>query len=468
MTSASANTRQETDLLGTLDVPSDAYWGIHTLRAINNYQLSGHPIGAHQALIRALAMVKKAAACANRDLGALDQKKAIAITGACDRLLNEPELREQFPIDVFQGGAGTSTNMNANEVIANLALEAMGRPKGEYQTIHPNDDVNMSQSTNDSYPTSFRLACLLSTDRLAEELARLQASFENKASEFQDILKMGRTQLQDAVPMTAGQEFGAFAVLIAEERRHVKRQSELLLEVNLGATAIGTGINAPAGYALAAVAHLSTISGYPFVLSENLIEATSDCGAYVSVHGSLKRIAVKLSKICNDLRLLSSGPRAGLNELDLPERAAGSSIMPAKVNPIIPEVVGQCAFKVIGNDVVVGLAAEAGQLQLNAFEPVIAQCFFESSRLLREAARTLRELCVDGVNVNRAVTEAYVRNSIGLVTFLNPVLGHDRCDAIGREAHATGKSIREVVLEHGYLNEAQLDEYLTFDGKILG
>jgi aspartate ammonia-lyase len=444
-----------------MEIPEDAYYGIHTARAVENFQISGHAIGRHPNLIRALAMVKKAAALANREVGALSQAKAVAIIAACDKLIAERGYDAQFPIDIFQGGAGTSTNMNVNEVIANLALESMGRPKGDYDAINPNDDVNMSQSTNDSYPTALRVATILDLGALTEELACLQASFEAKAEEFAHVLKMGRTQLQDAVPMTVGQEFSAFAVLVAEERRHTKAMAELLLEVNLGATAIGTGVNAPKGYAARAVAELARVSGFPVVLSPNLIEATSDCGAYVSAHGALKRIAVKLSKISNDLRLLSSGPRAGLHELRLPERQAGSSIMPAKVNPVIPEVVGQVAFKVMGNDIVVTNAAEAGQLQLNAFEPVIAQAVMESIHLLRNAARTLRVYCVDGIEVNSEVTEGYVKNSIGLVTYLNPVLGHHLGDEIGKEAAATGKSVREVVLEHGYLPEAELDRLLS-------
>jgi aspartate ammonia-lyase len=454
--------RVETDLIGPMEVPEDAYYGINTVRAMENFQISGHTIGEHPRLIQALAMVKKAAAIANREVGVLPAEKCVAIVSACDTLISERTYDSQFPIDVFQGGAGTSTNMNVNEVIANLALEAIGRPKGDYETINPNDDVNMSQSTNDSYPTSLRLATLLDLEGLLEELAALQASFEAKAQEFSRILKMGRTQLQDAVPMTVGQEFAAYAVLVAEERKHSRALSDLLLEVNLGATAIGTGVNAPAGYPTRAVAALARVSGYPFVLSPNLIEATSDCGAYVSSHGALKRIAVKLSKISNDLRLLSSGPRAGLRELRLPERQAGSSIMPAKVNPVIPEVVGQVAFKVMGNDIVVTNAAEAGQLELNAFEPVIAQAVMESIALLRNAARTLRVYCIDGIEVNADVTEGYVHNSIGLVTYLNPVLGHQLGDEIGKEAAATGKSVREVVLEHGYLDPEQLDQLLSF------
>jgi aspartate ammonia-lyase len=461
MGKADMATRVETDLIGSMDIPADAYYGIHTARAMENFQISGHTIGRHPNLIRALAMVKKAAALANRQVGALPEEKAVAIIAACDKLIAERGYDPQFPIDIFQGGAGTSTNMNVNEVIANIALESIGRDKGDYAQINPNDDVNMSQSTNDSYPTALRVATILDLGALLEELAKLQASFESKAQEFAHVLKMGRTQLQDAVPMTVGQEFSAFAVLVAEERKHTKAMSELLLEVNLGATAIGTGVNAPKGYAARAVAELARVSGFPVVLSPNLIEATSDCGAYVSGHGALKRIAVKFSKISNDLRLLSSGPRAGLHEIQLPERQAGSSIMPAKVNPVIPEVVGQVAFKVMGNDIVVTNAAEAGQLQLNAFEPVIAQAVMESIHLLRNAARTLRVHCVDGITVNAEVTEGYVHNSIGLVTYLNPVLGHHVGDEIGKEAAATGKSVRQVVLEHGYLSEEELDKLLS-------
>ncbi|MDR1634458.1 MAG: aspartate ammonia-lyase [Bifidobacteriaceae bacterium] len=456
-------TRTETDLIGSLEIPAEAYYGINTARAVENFQISGHPIGRHPNLIRALAMVKKAAALANWQVGALPEGKAEAIIAACDRLIAVRDLDGEFPIDVFQGGAGTSTNMNVNEVIANLALEHMGREKGDYATVSPNDDVNMSQSTNDSYPTALRVATILELEALVAELARLQEAFEAKAHEFRRVLKMGRTQLQDAVPMTVGQEFAAFGVLIAEERKHSTAMAELLLEVNLGATAIGTGVNAPKGYAERAVAELARVTGLAVILSPNLIEATSDCGAYVSCHGALKRIAVKLSKISNDLRLLSSGPRAGLNELRLPERQAGSSIMPAKVNPVIPEVVGQVAFKVMGNDIVVTNAAEAGQLQLNAFEPVIAQAVMESISLLRNAARTLRVYCVAGIEVNADVTQGYVSRSIGLVTYLNPVLGHQLGDQIGKEAAARGKSVREVVLEHGYLDDAELDRLLNLD-----
>ena len=463
-------TRIEKDLLGEREVPADAYWGVHTLRAIENFPISGRTISTEApGLIRAFAMVKKAAALANHDVGKLDAAKAQAIVWACDAMLTEGRCLDQFPVDVFQGGAGTSVNMNANEVIANLALEHMGYEKGRYDIIQPNDDVNMSQSTNDTYPTAFRIAAFFALDEMStNHIAALQQSFRAKANEFAKILKMGRTQLQDAVPMTVGQEFAAFEVLMAEERRHLERQSWLLLEVNLGATAIGTGINTPDGYLDRVITRLADVTGLAVVSSPNLIEATSDCGAYVSVHAALKRIAVKLSKICNDLRLLSSGPRAGLAEIRLPERAAGSSIMPAKVNPIIPEVVNQVAFKIIGNDLTVTLAAEAGQLQLNAMEPVIGESLFESISLLSTATDTLRLNCVDGIAVNEQTCANYVHNSIGLVTFLNTVLGHAMCDEIGQECAATGKSVRQVVEERGLVSAEELDELLSFDAMITG
>ncbi|MCL2483679.1 MAG: aspartate ammonia-lyase, partial [Propionibacteriaceae bacterium] len=434
-------TRVEEDLLGTREVPMDAYYGIHTLRAIENYHFSPTTIGDNPDLVRAIVQVKKATALANNDLGKLPTAKMEAIVWACDAILNEGRCMDQFPVDVYQGGAGTSVNMNANEVIANLALEHLSRPKGDYATIHPNDDVNMSQSTNDAYPTSFRIATYVACERLASnQVAALQESFEAKAKEFCSIIKMGRTQLQDAVPMTVGQEFLAFSVLIAEERRHLEMLCSLLMEVNLGATAIGTGINTPPGFADRVIARLAEVTGLPVVKAFNLIEATSDCGAYVSVSAALKRLGVKLSKISNDLRLLSSGPRAGLHEINLPERAAGSSIMPAKVNPVIPEVVSQVAYKVIGNDTCITFAAEAGQLQLNAMEPVIGVAIFESISLLGAACDALRTLCVDGITVNETVCQDYVRNSIGIITFLNPLIGHSAADEIGKQCAATGQS----------------------------
>ncbi len=453
--------RIETDLLGERKIPNEVYWGIHTLRAKENFNISTQRISDIPELVRSMVMVKKAAARANGYLGVIAMETAQAIEAACNEVLEKGRCLDQFPSDVYQGGAGTSVNMNTNEVIANLALEALGYEKGRYDIINPNDHVNASQSTNDAYPTGLRIAVYNSIGALLDKIGRLKQAFEQKAAEFQDILKMGRTQLQDAVPMTLGQEFTAFAVLLEEEERNLLRTAALLLEVNLGATAIGTGVNTPEGYAHLAVAKLAEVSGLPCTPAHNLIEATSDCGDYVMVHGALKRTAVKLSKICNDLRLLSSGPRAGLNEINLPEMQAGSSIMPAKVNPVIPEVVNQVCFKVIGNDTAVTFAAEAGQLQLNVMEPVIGQCLFESISLLSNACTNLAEKCVEGITANREVCEQYVFNSIGLVTYLNPFIGHHNGDLVGKICAKTGKSVREVVLEKGLLSAEELDDILS-------
>ncbi|QGM80343.1 aspartate ammonia-lyase [Otariodibacter oris] len=457
------NTRIEVDLLGEREVPNDVYWGIHTLRAIENFNISKNVISDVPEFVRGMVMVKKATALANGELGAIPKKIAKAIVQACDEILVNGRCMDQFPSDVYQGGAGTSVNMNTNEVVANLALEIMGHQKGEYQYINPMDHVNASQSTNDAYPTGFRIAVYNSIMQLIVKVLYLQQAFDNKAEEFSKILKMGRTQLQDAVPMTVGQEFKAFSVLLDEEIKNLKRTAELLLEVNLGATAIGTGVNTPEGYSELAVKYLSEVTQLPCVLSENLIEATSDCGAYVMVHGALKRTAVKLSKVCNDLRLLSSGPRAGLNEINLPELQAGSSIMPAKVNPVVPEVVNQVCFKVIGNDATITFAAEAGQLQLNVMEPVIGQAMFESIEILSNACVNLRDKCIDGITVNKEVCENYVFNSIGIVTYLNPFIGHHEGDVVGKICAKTGKSVREVVLERGLLTEAELDDILSVE-----
>ncbi len=455
--------RVEVDLLGEREVPNNAYWGIHTLRAIENFNISRNTISDVPEFVRGMVMVKKATALANGELGAIPAKIADAIVKACDEILKNGRCLDQFPSDVYQGGAGTSVNMNTNEVVANLALELLGHPKGSYDIINPMDHVNASQSTNDAYPTGFRIAVYNSILGLIQKVRYLQKGFEAKATEFADVLKMGRTQLQDAVPMTVGQEFKAFAVLLEEEVRNLKRTAKLLLEVNLGATAIGTGLNTPQGYPELAVKYLSEVTELPCTLSENLIEATSDCGAYVMVHGALKRTAVKLSKVCNDLRLLSSGPRAGLNEINLPELQAGSSIMPAKVNPVVPEVVNQVCFKVIGNDTTVTFAAEAGQLQLNVMEPVIGQSMFESISLLTNACVNLRDKCIDGITVNREICQNYVFNSIGIVTYLNPFIGHHNGDIVGKICAQTGKGVREVVLEKGLLTEAELDDILSVE-----
>ncbi|MGY0219924.1 aspartate ammonia-lyase [Endozoicomonadaceae bacterium StTr2] len=455
--------RTEEDLLGTMEVPADAYYGIHTLRALNNFKISAEKIGDNPEFVRGMVFTKKAAAMANRELGTLEPMLAEYIIRACNLILKEGQCMDQFPIDAFQGGAGTSVNMNTNEVVANLALELMGHDKGGYHIINPNDHVNKSQSTNDAYPTGFRVALYNSIDSLLAQLEYLIEAFDDKSAEFDDILKMGRTQLQDAVPMTLGQEFRAWAVTLKEEVKSIRRSQELLLEVNLGATAIGTGLNTPSGYSSVAVQKLADVTGKPFVQAADLVEATSDCGAYVMLSGALKRMAVKVSKICNDLRLLSSGPRTGLNEINLPQMQAGSSIMPAKVNPVIPEVVNQICFKVVGNDMTVTMAAEAGQLQLNVMEPVISQSLFESINLLGRACDTLKEKCVTGITANKEVCEQQVMNSIGIITFLNPHIGHHEGDIVGRICAETGRSVREVVLERGLLDEAELNEIFSVE-----
>ncbi|MBW5422785.1 aspartate ammonia-lyase [Streptomyces sp. BG9H] len=452
--------RREHDLLGERDFPADAYWGIHSLRATENFPITGIPISVYPQLIDALAAVKEAAARANEELGLLPKAKADAIAAAC-REIRAGHLHDQFVVDVIQGGAGTSTNMNANEVVANRALELLGHPKGAYEHLHPNEDVNLSQSTNDVYPTAVKVATISAVHGLLRAMSVVQDAFAAKALEFRDVLKMGRTQLQDAVPMTLGQEFSAYAVMLDEDRMRLAEAVELIHEINLGATAIGTGLNAPPGYAETARRHLAALTGMPLVTAANLVEATQDCGAFVHLSGVLKRIAVKLSKSCNDLRLLSSGPRAGLNEINLPPVQAGSSIMPGKVNPVIPEVVNQVCFEVIGNDVTITMAAEAGQLQLNAFEPVILHSLAKSITSLKAACLTLAERCVEGITANTEVLRASVETSIGLVTALNPYIGYTAATEIAREALVTGRGVAELVLEKGLLPPERLAELLT-------
>ena len=455
-----AATRVEHDLIGDLDIPAEAYWGVHTLRAKHNFDITGTTLSGNPHLIRALAHVKQAAARANRELGLLSAERAEAIDAACERIA-AGELHDQFIIDPIQGGAGTSTNMNANEVIANIALEAMGHTKGEYKYLHPNNDVNMAQSTNDAYPTAVNVATHFATQPLLAAMKVLQDSCLAKAKEFRTVVKMGRTQLQDAVPMTVGQEFGGWAVTLGEDRARLEESLSLVTEINLGATAIGTGLNAPAGYAEAACRHLRELTGLPLTTSPDLIEATSDMGAFVLFSGMLKRTAVKLSKICNDLRLLSSGPRTGINEINLPPRQPGSSIMPGKVNPVIPEAVNQVAFEVIGNDLALTLAAEGGQLQLNAFEPVIAHSIGLSLKHLTNGCLTLATRCIDGITVDEAALRREVENSIGLVTALNPRLGYSASTAIAMEALHTGRGVAELVLERGLLSAEDLNELLS-------
>lgn len=458
--------RIEHDFLGERPIPADAYYGIQTLRALENFHITGIPLRAEPLFVQALAYVKKGAALANRDLGVLDAQLAGYIAQACDRVTTG-ELDNQFLTDMIQGGAGTSVNMNANEVIANVALELMGHQKGEYQYCHPNNHVNCSQSTNDAYPTAFRIALNNKLQSYRDALAELADAFAAKGEEFRNVLKMGRTQLQDAVPMSMGDEFRAFATNLREELLRIDDSRRLISEINMGATAIGTRVNAPEGYAELVTQHLRDITGLDLVLAGDLIEATYDTGAYVQLSGVLKRTAVKLSKICNDLRLLSSGPRTGINEINLPPLQPGSSIMPGKVNPVIPEVVNQTAFYVIGADLTVTMAAEAGQLQLNVMEPVISFALFTSISYMTNAAHTLREKCVVGITANAAHAENLVRNSVGIVTQLNPVLGYETAAEIAKEALKTGKSVYQIaVTERQLLTQAKWDEIFTFENLI--
>jgi aspartate ammonia-lyase len=453
-------TRIEHDLLGERAVPAQAYYGIHTLRALENFAITGTPISIYPDLVSALACVKQAAAIANAELGLIDERRSTAIRLACEEI-REGKLHGEFVVDVIQGGAGTSSNMNANEVICNRALELLGHGRGEYRHLHPLDHVNLSQSTNDVYPTALRLALHFGIRRLLNEMVLLRKAFEAKAAEFADVLKVGRTQLQDAVPMTLGQEFSTYAVMLGEDEQRLGEAAGLIREINLGATAIGTGINAHPDYAPLVTTRLSEVAAIPLMSSPNLIEATQDAGAFVQLSGVLKRIAVKLSKTCNDLRLLSSGPRAGIGEIVLPAVQAGSSIMPGKVNPVIPEVVNQIAFEVIGNDVTVTLAAEAGQLQLNAFEPIIAHSLFESLSHLAAGCRTLAERCVKGIAANRERARRFVDESTALVTALTPLIGYARATELAQEALRTGARIYDLVLEKGLLEREQLDAVMT-------
>ena len=451
--------RVESDLIGELQVPIDAYYGVQTQRAINNYKISGTKMCDYPEYIIAMAYVKMAAAAANTELGVLDKKIGDAIVAACKEIV-DGKLWDQFPVDMMQGGAGTSVNMNANEVIANRALELMGHKKGEYQYCSPNDHVNCAQSTNDAYPTAFRYTFYRMNKHVEKALKDLIASFRAKGEEFKDIIKMGRTQLQDAVPMTSGQEFNAFANNLEEELANLERNAVLLKEINMGGTAIGTGLNAVPGFAELCTKRMSEFTGDSFEKAPDLVEATPDTGAYVSYSAALKRLAVKLSKTCNDLRLMASGPRCGLHEINLPAMAPGSSIMPGKVNPVIPEVTNQVCFKVIGNDTAVCFAAEAGQLQLNVMEPVIVECILESQTWLINVMNTLRTLCIDGITVNAEHCQKMVKNSIGIVTALNPYIGYKNSTKVAKEALQTGRSVYELVLEHGLMTKEKLDEAL--------
>lgn len=461
----SGKTRKEHDLLGYREVPDEYYYGIQTLRAMENFDISGVTLNFFPDLVESLAMVKMAAAKANYDLGLLEKPVADAIIKACQELING-RFHYHFTVDMIQGGAGTSTNMNANEVIANRALEIMGYAKGDYKHCHPNNHVNLSQSTNDAYPTAVKLALINSDKKLIKVLQSLIQAFYAKAKEFAHVIKMGRTQLQDAVPMTLGQSFEAHAITLEEEVERLQQNARLFLEVNMGATAIGTGINSDPDYCGKVIHHLREISGLEIVRAKNLVEATSDTGAFVMYSSAIKRLAIKLSKISNDLRLLSSGPRAGINEINLPPMQPGSSIMPGKVNPVIPEVVNQIAFKVIGNDLTVSQAAHAGQLELNVMEPVIVQSIFESTEMLKNGMDVLHHKCIKGITANEKRCREMVENSIGLVTALNPVLGYEACSKLAREALESEKSVYNLVLEQNLMTREELEEALKPENMI--
>ena len=451
--------RVESDLLGELKVPADALYGVQTQRGINNYHISRKKMSWYPDFIIAIAYVKLAAVETNHTLGVINDEIAGAISQACRELI-DGKHHDNFPIDMMQGGAGTSVNMNANEVIANRALEIMGYEKGDYQHCYPNDHCNCGQSTNDVYPTTIRLALIRMNKSLIAALTGLISALRYKGEEFADCIKMGRTQLQDAVPMTSGQEFNAYANNLEEEILNLERNVKLLHEINMGGTAIGTGLNAVPGFAKLCAANLAKLTGEAFVSATDLVEATPDTGAYVSFSSALKRLAVKLSKICNDLRLMASGPRCGLNEINLPPKAPGSSIMPGKVNPVIPEVVNQVCFKVIGNDTCVSFAAEAGQLQLNVMEPVITECLFESLIWMKNAIETLTDECVLGITVNKERCMEMVKNSIGIVTALNPYIGYKTSTKVAKEALETNRSVYDIVLEKGLMTQEKLDEAL--------
>ena len=453
-------TRREHDSLGSWDVPTQAYYGVHTARALQNFPISGTAVSTYPDFVNALAAVKQAAAAANRELGLLDSERAEAIEAACVDIRGGA-LHDQFAVDVIQGGAGTSTNMNVNEVIANRALEILGDRRGDYDRLHPLEHVNRSQSTNDVYPTAIKVALQVHIAALHATMLEVSAAFFAKAEEFGSVLKMGRTQLQDAVPMTLGQEFGTYAIMVAEDADRLQEAARLVAEINLGGTAIGTGLNAHPLYAGLVCEKLRDITGFPLVTAHDLVEATQDVGAFVQLSGVLKRTAVKLSKICNDLRLLSSGPRSGFNEINLPAVQAGSSIMPGKVNPVIPEVVNQVAFEVVGNDVTISMAAEAGQLQLNAFEPIIAHCLFQSLTHLNAACKTLVANCVVGITANEQRLHESVTNSIGIITALNPYIGYAASARIAKLALSTGRAIPDLVVEEGLLSAAEVAHLLT-------
>lgn len=451
--------RLEKDSLGQKEVPADAYYGVQTVRALENFAISGIHLHDCYHFVCAFALVKKAAAIANKELGVLAKEKADAICAACDEIL-QGKHHEQFVVDMFQGGAGTSSNMCANEVIANRGLEILGKERGQYEFLHPNDDVNCSQSTNDSYPTAIKIATLRYIRDAMTALSELNESLVAKSREFSDVIKMGRTENQDAVPMTLGQEFQAYGTMIEGAERALGRASQELMDINMGATAVGTGLNAPEGYGELVTQILAELAGLPLRPALDLVEATQDGGEFVQVSATMKRVAVQISKICNDLRWLSSGPRCGLNEINLPPRQPGSSIMPGKVNPVIPELVNQICFQIIGLDATVSMAAEASELELNMAEPVIAFNLFFGLTILKNGCRTLARKCIKGITANREVCKAYVQNSLGIVTALNPILGYEKTSLIIKEAMASGSSIYDLVLQKGWLTQKQLEDLL--------
>ncbi len=457
--------RIESDLIGSMEVPAEALYGVQTLRGIENFPISRFRLSEHPLFINGLALTKLGAAMANHELGLLTDEQYEAIAQACREIL-AGQHHDQFPVDMIQGGAGTTTNMNANEVIANRALQIMGHELGDYRYCSPNDHVNCSQSTNDAYPTAIHLGLYATHQEFLKHYVLLIEAFEKKAVEFADILKMGRTQLEDAVPMTLGQTFGAFASILKDEIRNINFAAEEFLTVNMGATAIGTGICSEPEYSQKCIAALREITGWDIKLADNLVAATSDTSCMVGYSSAMRRIATKMNKICNDLRLLASGPRCGLHEFDLPARQPGSSIMPGKVNPVIPEVMNQISYKVIGNDLCVAMSSEEAQMELNAMEPVMAQCCFESAEILMNGFDTLRINCVDGITANPEQCRKYIHDSFGVVTALNPVIGYKNSTKIAKEAMATGKSVYDLVLEHGILSKEDLDTILAPENMI--
>lgn len=459
-TQFSGKTRTESDLIGSREIPEEALYGVQTLRGIENFSISKFHLNEYPLFINGLAITKMAAAQANYELGLLTEEQYQAITQACREIM-DGKFYDQFPVDMIQGGAGTTTNMNANEVIANRALEIMGHPRGEYSYCSPNDHVNRSQSTNDAYPTAIHLGMYATNKKLISHLEALIASFRKKGTEFAPVIKMGRTQLEDAVPMTLGQTFNGFASILQDEIAHLNHAADDFLTVNMGATAIGTGICAEPGYAEKCIEALREITGWDIQLAADLVGATSDTSCLVGYASAMKRLSVKMNKICNDLRLLASGPRCGLGEFNLPAMQPGSSIMPGKVNPVIPEVMNQIAYKVIGNELCVTMAGEAAQMELNAMEPVMAQCCFESAELLMNGFDTLRTLCVEGITANAERCREEVHNSIGVVTALNPIIGYKHSTKIAKEALETGKSVYQLVLDHGILTKEELDTILS-------